>query len=221
MKSEKMGVFALMVLVIVLSVGSAYCLDVGFDFQRDVLHMPGSDSTVTPAAVLASTDLHLGGSAWLRARAGYSCYYNWMDPENGESQERRSDGIRLQAIPMAVVATPLENVAFLFGAGVGGRWQSERLATWHPFYWGVPVKERSIWAIDQTFMLGLRLDVSKRFALEVQAEREGLCACLLLAREYTEWRGNLPVENNRVETFSINWVDAARTGLGIGLRVKL
>ena len=223
MKAKKTSVCVMAVLMMAIFSGSAHALDVGLEVQRDVLFRTTFDSIAVPTTALASVGFHLGGSFWLRVRAGYSSYYDWFKPIDALSAERRSDGIRVQLVPVAVVPTPLEQVSLLAGAVVGGRWQSDRSKSWDWWWYnyvGVPCREQSIWAIDQTFVLGLQFALSRRFALEVSAEREGFCFYHLLSSEYRVWRGE-PWLRDQNEYYRITWVDAARTGLGIGLRVKL
>jgi len=83
------------------------------------------------------------------------------------------------------------------------------------------VDDRVTWAIDQSFVAGFQLDVSRRFAVDIEAERAGMSLAWTALREYHSYPDDPEFLTRRDDIYHIGWVEGARTGLGMGLRLKL
>lgn len=109
-----------------------------------------------------------------------------------------------------------------FGAALGARLQAD--ASWHdyPFYFGYRVtSDRKTWAVDQSFTAGLAFDVSRRIAIDLEAERAGFALAWIAMRKYNTDPDGHTFVTSREDVYHAGWVNGAPIGLGVGLRVKL
>jgi hypothetical protein len=209
------------VVAVLLLAAAARAADLNLALGRDVLYQPGSqDSAVMPAVALLGAGLRLGSIGSLKIRAGYSEY--WSVAGIAELPEERGvmlRGVRLQVIPGVRITTPYEPVSVYGGVGLGGRTSSLHDSNHRG---EIDVRDQSLWAFDQTFLLGVGVELSRRFGLDVEAERLGFSAGYSLTREYHEYSGfNDPIEVGKSDHLDIGWRGRARTGIAVGLRLKL
>jgi hypothetical protein len=210
-------------LAVLVLAGKTGAWDLSLGVQRDVLYRPPEDSSYAPAVVTLGADFALGGLGHIRARVGYSRYWNWYVADDDPSQWDNTFGYRVQAVPFIRIPTPLKPLSVSVGLGLGGRGQKD--ATWvenPPLYYNYTVvHDRVTWAIDQSFVAGLQLDVSRRFAVDLEAERAGVTLAWTVLRKYYTAPGVPKYVSLREDVYHIGWVEGALTGLGMGLRLKL
>ena len=82
--------------------------------------------------------------------------------------------------------------------------------------------DRSVWAADQAFLLGLAFRLSRRFDLRLEAERAGFSVSSELIRHYTTYRDDYyyTIEEQREDVFKVGWRKTAATGIGVGVGLK-
>jgi hypothetical protein len=209
-------------LAVLLAFGRAGALDLSLGIERDVLYRPVQDSSYTPAVVMLGADFPLGGLGHVRARVGYSRYWNWYVSDEDTTKWDNSYGYRVQAVPFIRFPTPVRPISLSVGLGLAGRRQrDETWANRYMWYGSRIVRDRVTWAIDQSFVAGLELDVSRHFAVDIEAERAGMCLAWTALREYYNQQGEPIFVTERDDLYHVGWVDGARIGLGIGLRYRL
>jgi hypothetical protein len=212
------------VVVLLLAVfGLSGAVELSLTVCRDVLYRPGpNDSIVQPAAALLGAGFRLGNVAELRVRAGYAGFTNQYVEYAGYIHERWNlHGVRLQAVPVARVGTPIAAASLLGGIGLASRGSTMRNSLWRGSSWERR-RDVSSLAVDQTFLLGLGLDLSRRFGLDLEVERAGFSASYEYSRAYQWYEGSgEEIELSRNDNLSIGWLRSAPTGLGATLRLKL
>jgi hypothetical protein len=205
-------------------VGAAGAMDIDLLVCRDALYQAErSDSMVQPAAVLVGAGFRVGASGMLRLRAGYFGYGDrevWFSESTHQS--RTLDGARVQVTPTAMFRTPIDPVSIYAGVGLVARSSLLRHSFWQPDYGYTTRRDIVTLAADQTFLLGVGFELSRRFGLDVEAERSGFSASYGLTRTYQWYEGwEEPVEEHRIDDLTIGWRKSAPTGIGVGLRLKL
>jgi hypothetical protein len=208
---------------VLLLAAQAGAWDLSLGVQQDVLYRPPEDSSYAPAVVVLGADFALGGLGHVRARAGYSKYWNWYVADDDPSQWDNTFGYRAQAVPFVRIPTPVKLISVSVGLGLGGRWQKDVTWVQNPAinYNYTTAHDRVTWAIDHSFVAGIQLDVSRRFAVDIEAERAGMALAWTVLRKYYTAPGIPTYVRSREDVYHIGWVEGARTGLGMGLRLKL
>ena len=130
------------------------------------------------------------------------------------------NGVRVQAIPMLRYHSPSVPVSFYAGVGLGGRGSITRR-------WGYDSDRRHLRDVasagaDQTFLLGLAFELSRRFDVNVEAERAGFSVSYEVVKTYMWYSGyGDPLQDDRDDHLNVGWLRSAPTGIGVGLRLKL
>lgn len=210
-------------LAVLVLAGQTGAWDLLLGVQRDVLYRPPADSSYAPAVVMLGADFRLGGLGHIRARAGYSRYWNWYVADDDPSQWDNTSGYRVQAVPFVRIPTPVKPLSVSVGLGLGGREQKGETQVENSalYYNYTTVHDRVTWAIDQSFVAGIQFDVSRRFAVDIEAERAGVTLAWTVLRKYYTSPGVPRYVRLREDVYHIGWVESALTGLGMGLRLKL
>lgn len=203
-----------------LLVGGASGLDLGLTVAQDVWEY--SDSLVKPASVLLGVDFPLGAMAHMRVRAGYSGWFDFSASMNAsECGQAEYHGVRVDAAPLLRVPVWTLPLYVSTGVGVGGRFAFEQSST-GAYGWREIISDRTVTAIDQTFMMGVGFDISRRLALDFEIERPGFSASYEHRRRYMYDTGvTEPTILSSDDQVHVGWRGDARTGIGATLRVKL
>jgi len=206
--------------------GAAQAFDLSLTFMRDVLYQPERDSAVQPAAAAVGVGFRFGSIGMVQARVGGSGYWYLVMDEDVQGGSHARDALKsvwVQAIPGVRVPLFRQYLSVIGGIGLGGRSSAERridntsssydYQDWH---------ERSVWAFDQTFVLGLEFELSSRLGLDLEATRAGFTAGRESRRYYRTYLDYAdPIEETYQDFFQAGWRRTAATGLGVGLHVKL
>lgn len=216
--------FSRLGVAVLLLAATAGATDISLTLCRDVLFQPSaSDSMVEPTTALLGVGFRLGSLGVMRIRAGYSGYLDRTVAHAELSDEHVSlNGLRAQALPVFRIRMPVDSLFLYGGVGLGGRSLSLRRVYWDPRYESTRRHDLSAWAFDQTFLFGLGFELSHRFGLDIEAERQGFCASYELTSLY-HWYGgfNEPIQDESTDDLNIGWRKSAPTGIGVGLRLKL
>jgi len=190
---------------------------------RDVLYRPGhTDSLVQPASALLGVGFKGTGLGMLVIRAGYSGYQGQtLDDESGDEVRRSLHGVRVEVLPLLKLQTPARAVSVLGGIGISGR--RTAYSHWHTVvFHSEDRRDVSTSAVDQSFLLGLAFELSRRFGADIEAERVGFSISRADERTY-HWdrRWKQMIQQDLNIDVSGGWVTSAPTGIGVGLRLKL
>ena len=205
------------------ALGLAGAVELSLTACRDVLYQPAEeDSLVQPVAGLLGVGFRLGNTAALEVRAGYSGYVNQaLAFDNPEDERLSLQGVRLQLAPMLRVPTPLPWATVLAGVGLAGNYSLLRRGHWGGFYTD-DRRDVSTTAFDQSFLLGVAFDLSRRLGVNIEAERVGFAVSYAVERNY-KWyeHWSEPIELSRYDDLEVGWRASVPTGIGVGLRLKL
>jgi len=211
---------------LLLIAGAAEAFDLSLTFMRDVTYQPERDSVVQPAAAALGVGFRFGSIGMVQARMGVSGYWNQvMDQKQDRSTDAR-EALRsawVQVIPG--VRVPLFDwpLTVYGGVGLGGRNSAERrIDHIEPSYGYKDWHDRSVWAFDQSFVLGLGFELTRRLALDLEASRAGFTVSSEVIRRYRTYRDFAdPIQEECQDVFRAGWRKTAATGIGVGLRLKL
>jgi hypothetical protein len=206
---------------------SAQAIDLEALFMRDVVYQPESDSIVQPASAALAAGLRFGAIGMLQARVGGSGYWNQVidiDEQSGSNVKEALRSAWVQVIPGVRVPLFYEYLTAYGGIGLGGRSSAERRVDQvpSPYRDWTNWNDRSVWAFDQSFILGLGFELSRRLALDLEASRAGFTVAGEEIRRYRTYHDdNYPYEESYLNVFRAGWRKTAATGIGVGLRLKL
>ena len=218
--------FAIAVALSVVFAARVDALDLEAVFMRDVVYQPERDSVVQPAAAALGVGFSLGSIGMVQARLGVSGYWNQViDQEQDRSTDAR-EALRsawVQVIPGVRVALFHQSLTAYGGVGLGGRNSAERRTDRIARHYGYSDwHDRSVWAFDQTFMLGLGFELSRLFVLDLEASRAGFTVSSEVIRRYKTYSDyGDPIEEECQNVLRAGWRKTAATGIGVGLRLKL
>ncbi len=211
-------------LLVFASLGLVRANELSLTVCQDALFRPGaSDSMVRPVAVLAGLGLRLGTSGTLDLRAGYSGYANLVRDITWAERRRTLYGVRLQAAPVFRVTTPIKGASVSGGAGLAV--SVAKLVQWLKFdsriyhYW----RDVRTLGVDQTFLVGLGYEPSRRLGVDLTLERVGFSLAYGVEwayRDYVPGKDTVEVADYQ-KTLDVGWRAAAPIGIGVGLRLKL
>jgi hypothetical protein len=219
--------FAVAAALSVVFAARANAFDLEALFMRDVVYQPERDSVVQPAAAAIGVGFRFGPIGMVQARVGGSGYWNqvvYVDEEDGSNVREALRSAWVQVIPGVRVPLFYEPLAAYGGIGLGGRSSAERRIDQVPGYYNDYTKwhDRSVWAFDQSFTLGLGFELSRRFALDLEASRAGFTVGSEVIRRYTTHSDyEDPIEEECQSVLRAGWRKTAATGIGVGLRLKL
>jgi hypothetical protein len=198
-------------------------VDMGVRIGQDGFFVPAGDTTVRPTAFMVEAEFGLGPVAALRTQAGYSYHEDLSFSVMNESWSREwIDGVRIEAAPLFLIHTPLDWLSLRGGVGLGLSWyeDNDRNTRLHPYteseYWST----RNLFAGTQTFVAGVRCEVSPRFSVLLDAERAGL---RLNYADAIMYRGNggYPDVDYHIGQFTANWDGRASNAISVALHFKL
>jgi hypothetical protein len=203
---------------------SACGTELSLTLMRDVVYQPERDSAVHPAAVALGAGFSFGSIGMAQVRLGGSGYWNLarnVDTERGSETDEWLRSVWVQVVPGVRASLFFKPLTAYGGIGLGGRSSAERRVD-HDYTDYTDYHDRSVWAFDQTFLLGLGFELSSRFDINLEGQRPGLTVSSELIRRYQAYHGwPEPTEGAREDLFRVGWRSSAATGIGIGLRVKL
>ena len=198
-------------------------VELGLTVSRDIMYETWQRDTIVPAVALLGTGFRLGDVGRLWIRAGYFGETDRaVQYETPDDERNTLHGVRLQVTPMLWYKTPLKAVSLYAGVGLAGRGSLMSHSYHQSSYVYTDMSEVWTIAANQTFLVGLGLELSRRFGLNLEAERAGFLASYAVEREYKLYEGwKEPIQQSRVDEMGIGWLASAPTGLGVGLRLKL
>jgi hypothetical protein len=209
---------------LVMMAGVAGAFDLNLLFMRDVVYQPELDSAVQPAAVAVGVGFKFGAIGVVQVRLGGSGYWNQLQTveiEQGTDTREALHSAWAQIIPGVRIPLFYQPLTAYGGIGVGGRNSAEHRVD-HDYEDYVRWHDRSVWAADQTFLLGLGFQLSRRFDLTLETQRAGFTVSSELIRRYATYReGSYILQERREDVFKVGWRKTAATGIGVGLRLKL
>jgi hypothetical protein len=209
---------------LVLMAAAARGVELSATLMRDVVYESEPDSVVRPAAAALGVGFRFGPIGMVQLRVGGSLYWNQsVDVGFDDAADVRESfqSVWVQAIPGVRVPLFYEPLSAYGGIGLGGRSSAERRVD-RDNGDEVDYHDRSVWAFDQTFLLGLAFSLSRRFDINLEVQRPGLTADYRLTRSYRAYEGwGDPIEGEREDLVGVGWRAPAATGMGVGLRLKL